>query len=148
MVKEVSRFIYNPAYVINGIVGKEAFLPPFKPRPYETSVSFHLHYPVDWGRGRAIGAGRKVPVQLIGSAELDVHDIKIAHMTHDDAGMGPYPAHANIKGWDEFSELARYDQADALAQLASYEAAPEPIPVPKVVNVKAPPLLMKYAQQG
>ena len=125
MVKEVSRFIYDSSYVIDGIIGKEAFIPPLKPRPFETSVSFHPNCPVDWERGECIGRKRRVPVELVGSAELDILDIKLAGMTHDDTSEGPYPCHANINGWDEFDELVRYGQADELAQRASFESPPD-----------------------
>ena len=115
-----SRFIYVPEFVHDGVIEKEAFLPPARPRPFETSVIIHDENGPEWNVGKKIGALRTHPVSLVGSAEFTSEMASVANLN-----VEPHPTaisrnHANLKGWDEVDKLQRLVQAEAIASLSEF----------------------------
>ena len=113
-----------PEYVHDGVIEKEAFLPPPHPRPYETSVIMHGNEGPEWRVGEQIGQSRKRPIPLVGSAEFSGEAIMAASLY-----MEPQPTtisrnHANLKGWHETDKMTRLMQAETIASLSEFCVAP------------------------
>ncbi len=119
-LKQASRFIYVPNFVHEGRVDKEAFLPPESRRPYETSVILHDDTGIDWGVGRLIGQCRKIPKQLVGSAEFNEIDAVLSELEIQLAPSSISSRHANLKGWDETDKLRRLFQAEMIAMRSAF----------------------------
>ena len=119
-----SRFEYVPEFVHDGRVEKEAFMPPEKPRPYETSVIMHDTNGIVWHAGFQIGLGRKNPKPLVGSAEFSEMDATLAELEMVPAPSSISPLHANLVGWDETDKLRRIAQADEISRRSVFFKTP------------------------
>lgn len=125
MALQASRFIFVSDFFQDGVVDKEAFMPPPRPVPHETSVITHGNNGPEWQTGVRIGLKRKRPIVLVGSAEFSDTDAHYANLCVEPSPTTVSRNHANLKGWHASDKLVRLLQAEVIASRSIFIVAPK-----------------------